>query len=45
MRLMLTGETIPAKEALRLGLAHQVLSSRRFLPDAEELIAMLTTQK
>src|SRR6266496_6199032 len=45
MRLMLTGETIPAKEALRLGLAHQVLSSRRFLPDAEELLTMLATQK
>jgi len=41
MRLMLTGETIPAKEALRLGLAHQVLSSRRFLSDAEELLTML----
>ena len=41
MRLMLTGETIQAKEALRLGLAHQVLSSRRFLPDAEELLTML----
>ncbi len=45
MRLMLTGETIQAEEALRLGLAHQVLSSRRFLPDAEELITMLATQK
>jgi enoyl-CoA hydratase/carnithine racemase len=45
MRLMLTGETIQAKEALRLGLAHQVLSSRRFLPDAEELLAMLATHK
>ncbi len=45
MRLMLTGESIQAKEALRLGLAHQVLSSRRFLPDAEELLAMLVTQK
>ncbi|HEX9131186.1 MAG TPA: enoyl-CoA hydratase/isomerase family protein [Ktedonobacteraceae bacterium] len=45
MRLMLAGETIQAKEALRLGLAHQVLSSRRFLPDAEELLAMLATQK
>ena len=43
MRLMLTGETIPAKEALRLGLAHQVLSSRRFLSDAEELLTMLAT--
>ena len=45
LRLMLTGETIQAKEALRLGLANQVLSSRRFLPDAEELLTMLVTQK
>src|SRR5438477_11961255 len=45
MRLMLTGETIQAKEALRLGLAHQVLSSRRFLADAEELLTMLATSK
>lgn len=45
MRLMLTGETISASEALRLGLAHQVLSSQRFLPDAEELLTMLATQK
>ena len=44
MRLMLTGETIKASEALRLGLAHQVLSSRRFLPDAEELLTMLATR-
>ena len=43
MRLMLTGETIDAREALHLGLAHQVLSSRRFLPDAEELLIMLAT--
>jgi len=45
MRLMLTGETIQAKEALRLGLAHQVLSSRRFLSDAEELLTMLATTR
>jgi enoyl-CoA hydratase/carnithine racemase len=45
MRLMLTGETIEAKEALRLGLAHQVLSSHRFLTDAEELLTMLATSK
>jgi enoyl-CoA hydratase/carnithine racemase len=44
MRLMLTGETISAREALRLGLAHQVLSPHRFLPDAEELLTMLATQ-
>ena len=43
MRLMLTGETISAAEALRIGLAHQVLSSHRFLPDAEELLTMLAT--
>lgn len=43
MRLMLTGETIGAAEALRIGLAHQVLSSHRFLPDAEELLTMLAT--
>ncbi|HBE24097.1 MAG TPA: enoyl-CoA hydratase, partial [Ktedonobacter sp.] len=36
MRLMLTGESIKAREALRLGLAHQVLSSQHFLVDAEE---------
>ncbi len=45
MRLMLTGETIHAREALRLGLAHQVLSSRRFLADAEELLTMLAAGK
>jgi enoyl-CoA hydratase/carnithine racemase len=45
MRLMLAGETIHAKEALRLGLAHQVLSSRYFLTDAEELLSMLATTK
>ena len=45
MRLMLTGETITAIEARRLGLAHQVLSSYTFLTDAEELLTMLATQK
>lgn len=45
MRLMLTGETIKASEALRLGLAHQVLSSRYFLSDAEELLVVLALQK
>src|SRR5260370_4310806 len=44
MRLMLTGETIKASEALRLGLVHQVLPSRRFLPDAEELLVVLAGQ-
>ena len=43
MRLMLTGETINAREAFRIGLAHQVLSARRFLPDAEQLLAMLAS--
>src|SRR5437660_6850550 len=45
MRLMLTGEIITASEALRLGLAHQVLSSSRFLPDAEELLTVLAAQR
>jgi enoyl-CoA hydratase/carnithine racemase len=45
MRLMLTGETIQAEEALRLGLVHQILSSRCFLPDAEDLLTMLATSK
>src|SRR6266566_6991528 len=45
MRLMLTGETIKASEALRLGLVHQVLSSSRFLPDAEELLTVLAAQR
>lgn len=43
MRLMLTGETISAREAFQIGLAHQVLPDRRFLPDAEELLAMLAS--
>lgn len=43
MRLMLTGESIGAQEALRLGLAHQVLSARRFLQDAEELLVVLAS--
>lgn len=43
MRLALTGETIHAREAFSIGLAHQVLPDRRFLPDAEELLAMLAT--
>lgn len=43
MRLMLTGETIDAREALDLGLAHQVLLARRFLQDAEELLVLLAT--
>ncbi len=43
MRLMLTGETINAREAMRLGLAHQVLSPQQFLSDAQELITVLAT--
>lgn len=45
MRLMLTGETISAREALRLGLVHQILSARRFLLDAEELLVMLASTR
>lgn len=43
LRLMLTGETLEAKEARRLGLAHQVLPAHTFLSDAEELLTMLAT--
>jgi len=43
-RLMRSGETLNAQEALRLGLAHQVLSARRFLLDTEELLVMLSTK-
>ena len=45
MRLMLTGETISAREALRIGLVHQVLPARRFLLDAEELLVMLAATR
>jgi enoyl-CoA hydratase/carnithine racemase len=41
LRLMLTGERISAAEALRVGLAHQVLPANRFHDDAEELLLML----
>jgi enoyl-CoA hydratase/carnithine racemase len=44
LRLMLTGETLQASEARRLGLAHQVLDEHNFLTAAEELITMLATQ-
>jgi enoyl-CoA hydratase/carnithine racemase len=43
MRLVQSGETLTAREAMRLGLAHQVLSARRFLGDAEELLVMLAS--
>jgi enoyl-CoA hydratase/carnithine racemase len=43
MRLMLSGEAISAREALRIGLVHQVLPARRFLLDAEELLVMLAS--
>jgi enoyl-CoA hydratase/carnithine racemase len=42
-RLMQSGETLNAREAMRLGLVHQVLPSRRFLLDTEELLVMLTS--
>ncbi len=42
-RLMQSGETLDAKEAMRLGLVHQVLSTQRFRSDAEELLVMLAS--
>ena len=41
LHLILTGERITAAEALRVGLAHQVLPAERFHDDAEELLLML----
>ncbi len=41
-RLMQSGETLSARQAMRLGLAHQVLSTHRFLLDTEELLVMLS---
>ncbi|PZW26683.1 enoyl-CoA hydratase/carnithine racemase [Thermosporothrix hazakensis] len=38
-----SGKTLSAREALHLGLAHQVLPARRFLQDTEELLIMLAT--
>ncbi len=43
MRLVLTGETISAPEALRIGLVQQVLPAAHFLTDAEELLTVLST--
>lgn len=42
-RLVQNGETLDARKAWQLGLVHQVLSSRRFLLDAEELLVMLAS--
>lgn len=41
-RLVLTGETITAIEARRLGLVQQVLAARHFVVETEELLAMLS---
>jgi enoyl-CoA hydratase len=41
-RLLQAGRVLTAQEALRAGLVHQVLSMQRFLPDAEELLVMLS---
>src|SRR5579875_2556625 len=42
-RLMQSGATLSAREAMHLGLAHQVLPAPRFLLDTEELLVMLAT--
>jgi enoyl-CoA hydratase/carnithine racemase len=41
-KLMQNGQTLSAHEAMQLGLVHQVLTARRFLLDAEELLVMLS---
>ncbi len=43
MSLILTGETITAQEAFRIGFVHQLLPARYFLADAEELLAVLAS--
>src|SRR6266700_4085701 len=40
-RLMQSGQTQDARQAMRLELVHQVLPARRFLVDTEELLVML----
>jgi enoyl-CoA hydratase/carnithine racemase len=45
MHLMQSGQTQDARQALRLGLVHQVLPARRFLVDTEELLVMLAMYK
>jgi enoyl-CoA hydratase/carnithine racemase len=42
-RLMQSGATLSAREAMRMGLAHQVLPASRFVLDIEELLVMLAT--
>ncbi|GCE18177.1 enoyl-CoA hydratase/isomerase family protein [Dictyobacter kobayashii] len=40
-RLVESAETLNAHDAMQIGMVHQVLSPRRFLQDAEELLTML----
>jgi hypothetical protein len=35
---------LTAREAMRIGLAHQVLRPRRFILDTEELLVLLSTR-
>lgn len=42
IKLMQDGQTLSAREAMQLGLAHQVLSASRFRLDAEELLVLLS---
>ncbi len=41
-RLMHSGETLTARQAMQRGIVHQVLAARRFLSDAEELLLLLS---
>lgn len=43
-RLLQSGETLTSRGAMHIGLVHQVLPRRRFLLDAEELLAVLSTR-
>jgi enoyl-CoA hydratase/carnithine racemase len=44
-RLVQSGETLDARKAMHLGLVHQVLPTRHYLEDVQELLVMLSTVK
>jgi enoyl-CoA hydratase/carnithine racemase len=43
--LVQNGEKLDARKAMHLGLVHQVLSTRHYLEDVQELLVMLSTAK
>lgn len=43
-RLIQNGEKLDARQAMRLGLVHQVLPTRHYLEDVQQLLVMLSSQ-